>query len=96
MAVCCSSASLSSRLRDLTSSNNRTFSMAITAWSAKVVSRSICFSLNGRFGTADRKGADGLGFAPQWNGRDLRVPSAVAIAWLPGYSPAASRYHAHE
>ena len=29
--------------------NRRTFSIAITAWSAKVVSRSICLRLNGRF-----------------------------------------------
>ena len=37
VAVCCSSASLSSRVRACTSSNSRTFSIAITAWSAKVV-----------------------------------------------------------
>jgi hypothetical protein len=36
VAVCCSSASLSSRVRACTSSNSRTFSIAITAWSAKV------------------------------------------------------------
>ena len=35
-------------VRACTSSNRRTFSMAITAWSAKVLSRLICFSLNGR------------------------------------------------
>ena len=37
VAVCCSSASASSRVRACTSSNRRTFSIAITAWSAKVV-----------------------------------------------------------
>ena len=37
VAVCCSSASESSRVRACTSSNSRTFSIAITAWSAKVV-----------------------------------------------------------
>ena len=37
VAVCCSSASDSSRVRACTSSNSRTFSIAITAWSAKVV-----------------------------------------------------------
>ena len=47
VAVCCSSASLSSLVRACTSSNSRTFSMAITAWSAKVVTSSICFSVNG-------------------------------------------------
>ena len=36
VAVCCSSNSESSRVRACTSSNSRTFSMAITAWSAKV------------------------------------------------------------
>jgi hypothetical protein len=38
----------SSRVRAWTSSNSRTFSIAITAWSAKVVSNSICLSVNGR------------------------------------------------
>ena len=37
VAVCCSSASESSLVRACTSSNSRTFSIAITAWSAKVV-----------------------------------------------------------
>ena len=36
-----------SRLRACTSSNSRTFSMAITAWSAKVSTSSICFGENG-------------------------------------------------
>ena len=36
VAVCCSSASLSSRVRCCSASNSRTFSIAITAWSAKV------------------------------------------------------------
>ena len=35
-------------VRACTSSNSRTFSIAITAWSAKVVSSSICLSVNGR------------------------------------------------
>ena len=41
-AVCCSSASLSSRLRRSSSSNRRAFSMAMTAWSANVSSSAIC------------------------------------------------------
>jgi hypothetical protein len=41
VAVCCSSASL-------VSLNNRTFSIAMTAWSAKVFSRLIWLSENGR------------------------------------------------
>jgi len=43
----CSSASETSRLRACTSSNRRTFSIAITAWSAKVSTSSICWSVNG-------------------------------------------------
>ena len=39
MAVCCSNASVSWRLRSCNSLNSRTFSMAITAWSAKVFSK---------------------------------------------------------
>ena len=39
---------VSSRVRAWTSSNRRTFSIAITAWSAKVVTSSICLSVNGR------------------------------------------------
>ena len=34
-------------MRACTSSNSRTFSIAITAWSAKVVTSSICLSVNG-------------------------------------------------
>ena len=45
VAVCCSSDSLSSRVRACTSSNSRAFSIAITAWSAKVVTSSICRSV---------------------------------------------------
>jgi len=41
VAVCCSSASF-------VSLNNRTFSMAITAWSANVVTRPICLSVKAR------------------------------------------------
>src|SRR5260370_41004057 len=47
VAVCCSSDSDNSRVRACTSSNSRTFSIAITAWSAKVVTSSICLSVNG-------------------------------------------------
>ena len=41
VAVCCSRASVSSRLRASSSVNRRTFSMAMTAWSAKIWSSSI-------------------------------------------------------
>src|SRR4029077_3219458 len=42
----CWLASSSCRLLSWISSNNRTFSMAIAAWSAKVVTNSICLSVN--------------------------------------------------
>ena len=48
VAVCVSSAVVSSRLLARSPVNSRTFSMAMTAWSAKVFSSSICLSLNGR------------------------------------------------
>ena len=44
VAVCCCNNSLKSSVRFFTSSNCRAFSIAITAWSAKVVSSSICLS----------------------------------------------------
>ena len=47
VAVCCSSASVNSAVRFWTSSNRRTFSIAIAAWSAKVETSSICLSLKG-------------------------------------------------
>ena len=47
VAVCCSNASASSRVRCCSASNRRTFAIAITAWSAKVVTSSICLSVNG-------------------------------------------------
>ena len=46
VAVCCSSASVRSRFRASSSAKSRTFSMAMTAWSAKVLSRLICVSVN--------------------------------------------------
>ena len=48
VAVCCWSDSDKSRVRACTSSNRRAFSMAITAWSAKVSSSLICAGVNGR------------------------------------------------
>jgi hypothetical protein len=46
VAVCCSSASVTSRLLASSSLNSRTFAMAITAWSAKVLRSLICESAN--------------------------------------------------
>ena len=48
VAVCCSNAWVNSRVRACTSSNRRAFSIAITAWSANVITSSTCFSLKGR------------------------------------------------
>ena len=47
VAVCCWSDSLSSCVRCCTSLNSLTFSIAITAWRAKLVNSAICFSVNG-------------------------------------------------
>ena len=59
VAVCCSSASVSSRLRASSSWNRRAFSMAITAWSAKVWSSAICPVGEGLdFSTRDGDGPD--------------------------------------
>ena len=48
VAVCCSRVSVRSWLRSCTSVNRRTFWIAITAWSAKVSSKAIWLSENGR------------------------------------------------
>ncbi len=48
VAVCCSRASRSSSLRVASSVKSRTFSMAMTAWSAKVWSSATCRSLKSR------------------------------------------------
>ena len=48
VAVCCSSASVRSAFLASSSLNSRTFSMAMTAWAAKVSSSAICLSVKGR------------------------------------------------
>ena len=60
VAVCCSSDSVSSRVRCCSASNSRAFSIAITAWSAKVSTSSICLSVNGfTAAPVEHKQADG-------------------------------------
>ncbi len=54
VAVCCSRVSVRARLRTSSSWNRRTFSIAITAWSAKVSSSLICLSVNGRTSVGGR------------------------------------------
>ena len=76
VAVCCSSASLSSRVRAWTSSNSRTFSIAITAWSAKVVTSSICFSRERpHLGTRQYDHPDRRAFAQQWHSQHGAEPA---------------------
>ena len=67
------------RLLSWISSNSRTFSIAITAWSAKVVTSSICLSVNGshlqrriRIDDADRNA-----FAQQRHAENGAVPAQL-------------------
>ena len=60
VAVCCSSDSVSSSVRWprsvvrwRNSFSSRAFSMAMTAWAAKFVTKPICFSVNGRTSCRD-------------------------------------------
>ena len=92
VAVCCSNDSLSSL-------NSRTFSMAITAWSAKVSSSLICRSVNGR--TSVRR----IAIAPisclstqRGTATLVRVPFAgrTRVRWLAGRKrPECERRRAH-
>ena len=60
VAVCCSNASVRSRLRSSNSLNNRTFSMAITAWSAKgFEKRDLLFGEGTDFRSTDHDRPDG-------------------------------------
>ena len=79
--------SASAALRSCSSWNSRAFSMAITAWSAKVSSSAICWSLNGRAGSAAlERPATPIGRAlaqqrdaPAWCGPRCR-PAALGSA----------------
>ena len=65
------------RLRSPSSLNSRTFSMAITAWSAKVLRRAICLSENGRTSVSSNYDcADRNAFPQQWRGKNR--PSACS------------------
>ena len=59
VAVCCSSATRSSLLRASSSVNRRTFSMAMTAWSAKVFRSSTCLGEEPRLRPLRRR-------SPRW------------------------------
>ena len=74
VAVCCCSDSVRSRVFACTSSNSRTFSMAITAWSAKVCSKLDLLVAEGLTSmTAKRDRADALVFAEQRDTQDRAV-----------------------
>ncbi len=75
VAVCCSRATRSSPLRASSSVKRRTFSMAITAWSANVRSNPISASVNGR--TSWRKTT----MAP--TGRSSRSIGTLSAVWYP-------------
>ena len=84
VAVCCSSDSVSSRLRVSSSVNRRTFSMAITAWSAKVCSQRDLPVREGLYLVAPHvDGTDRLAFAQERRGqhrssRDTRARGSAA------------------
>ena len=91
VAVCCSSASVRSRLRASSSVNSRTFSIAITAWSAKVCSSAICV-VGKRPGLrpADDDRADRLALAQHRHGEDAAEAAPPATASASPYSGSAS------
>ena len=68
VAVCCSSASL-------VSLNSRTFSIAITAWSAKLSTRAICCGVKGSTSRAGKKQHANRGALAQ-----ERYPKSCSIA----------------
>src|SRR5215467_5692650 len=74
-------ASCSCRLLSWISSNSRTFSMAIAAWSAKVDTSSICFSVNGR--TSERVNASRDALAQHWHA-EHRAVAAQPLGLCPG------------
>ena len=81
VAVCCSRASVSSRFRASSSVNSRTFSIAITAWAAKVSRSSICFDEKGR--TSDRRienAADRHPLAQKRRGQERPDPPPTLLA----------------
>jgi hypothetical protein len=82
VAVCRSKASESSAVRARTSSNSRAFSMAITAWSANVVTSSICLWVNGlAFVRASTITAIGAPSRIRGTPRRVRKP-AIFCAWV--------------
>jgi hypothetical protein len=87
VAVCRSRASVNSRLLACSSLNSRTFSMAMTAWSAKVFSRAICLSVNGT-ASARRRLIEPSTTPSRSSGTlsAVRVPASRALALPSGNS----------
>jgi len=83
VAVCCSSASASSWLRSSSAVNRRTFSMAMTAWSAKVSSSAT--SLSEKFPGSGRPTVMApIGLLSRISGTDrmLRKPAVSALSLI--------------
>ena len=72
VAVCCSSDSVRSRVVACRSSNSRTFSIAITAWSAKVCTSSICLAVKAGLDRGRSERADASAFSHQRREKCLR------------------------
>ena len=84
-------ASRNSALRSWISLNSRTFSMAMTAWAAKVSSSSICLSVNGRTSvSANRNHSDRHSLSSSGVLSSVRMPRLLRMASLSGNSSSAS------
>ena len=78
VAVCCSNASLRVAVRWRSSLSSRVFSMAMTAWSAKFVTSSICFSAErANLLAIDDDAADQLALLDHRHQQHCPRPSAV-------------------
>ena len=88
VAVCCSSATRSSLLRACSSVNSRTFSMAMTAWSAKVSQQlDLLLGEGTHLHAADEDRADRPALAQQRRGRaSFGDARSAAQLWPIGYS----------
>ena len=87
VAVCCSRASVRSAFRACSSASSRAFSMAMTAWSAKVSSRATCRSVKSS-GSFRRSAITPTAEDPRIRGteRTARTPRLRAISTLSGNS----------
>ena len=81
VAVWYSSDSCSSRVRACTSSKRRAFSIAITAWSAKVSTSSICLGVTGLAQTVGARGSRSH-FLPQQGYTESRTKSPESLQLL--------------